>query len=115
MTDKNLKLKFEIECDETQLGEELFITGNTKELGNWNVNSSQKLITDSTKFPLWESKEINFKKRSPLEYKYIIKNSNNVKWENFNENRILNLQSLKENNYIINDGKFNDKSNQTIT
>ena len=115
MTDKNLKLKFEVECNETQLGEELFIIGNSKELGNWNVNSSQKLITDSTKFPKWESNEINFKKKNPLEYKYIIKSSNNVKWENFNENRILNLQDLKENNYIIDDGKFNDKSNQTIT
>jgi hypothetical protein len=111
----NLKLKFEIECKETQLGEELFIIGNSKELGNWNVNNSQKLITDSSKFPLWESNEINFKKKNPLEYKYIIKNSSNVKWENFPENRILNLQDLKENNYIINDGKFNDKSNQKIT
>ena len=115
MSDKNINVKFEIQCKETQFGEDLYIIGNSNELGNWNVNQSQKLKTDSSKFPLWETDNIKFKKKSPLEYKYIIKNnSNNVRWENFDGNRNLNLSSLQNDYYIIDDGEFNNKLNQTI-
>ena len=115
MSEKNINVKFEIQCKETQFGEDLYIIGNSNELGNWNVNQSQKLKTDSSKFPLWETDNIKFKKKSPLEYKYIIKNnSNNVRWENFDGNRNLNLSSLQNDYYIIDDGEFNNKLNQTI-
>ena len=111
----NINLKFQIKCDETKFGEEVYITGNTKELGNWNSNNSKKLMSDSKKFPIWESNQITFNSNSNLEYKYIIKNSNNVKWENFNGNRELNFSKLESNNsYLINDGKFNVKSEAKI-
>ena len=111
----NINLKFKIKCDETKFGEELYITGNTKELGNWNSNNSKKLMSDSKKFPIWESNQISFTSNSNLEYKYIIKSSNNVKWENFNGNRELNFSKLENNNfYLINDGKFNEKTEPKI-
>ena len=111
----NINLKFKIKCDETKFGEELYITGNTKELGNWNSNNSKKLMSDSKKFPIWESNQISFNSNSNLEYKYIIKSSNNVKWENFNGNRELNFSKLENNNfYLINDGKFNEKTEPKI-
>ena len=111
----NINLKFKIKCDETKFGEELYITENTKELGNWNSNNSKKLMSDSKKFPIWESNQISFNSNSNLEYKYIIKSSNNVKWENFSGNRELNFSKLEINNfYLINDGKFNEKTEPKI-
>ena len=111
----NINLKFKIKCDETKFGEEVYITGNTKELGNWNSNNSKKLMSDSKKFPIWESNQISFNSNSNLEYKYIIKSSNNVKWENFSGNRELNFSKLENNNfYLINDGKFNEKTEPKI-
>ena len=46
----NINLKFKIKCDETKFGEEVYVTGNTKELGNWNSNNSKKLMSDSKNF-----------------------------------------------------------------
>ena len=114
MSNKNCK--FQIECKQTKPGEEVYIVGNSNELGNWNVNNSKKLSTNSNLFPQWESNPISFNSQSQLEYKYIIKSSsNNVKWENFDGNRLLNLSNLKNNtSYIINDGKYSDKSRQKI-
>ena len=111
----NLCLQFQVECKETQLGEEVYIVGNANELGNWNAQNSKKLSTSSNKFPLWESNPISFSSKSKLEYKYIIKNkSNNVKWENFDGNRIINLSNLDDSFYMVNDGRFSNKSNQKI-
>ena len=111
----NLCLQFQVECKETQLGEEVYIVGNANELGNWNAQNSKKLSTSSNKFPLWESNPISFSSKSKLEYKYIIQNkSNNVKWENFDGNRIINLSNLDDSFYMVNDGRFSNKSNQKI-
>ena len=111
----NLCLQFQVECKETQLGEEVYIVGNANELGNWNAQNSKKLSTSSNKFPLWESNPISFPSKSKLEYKYIIKNkSNNVKWENFDGNRTINLSNLDDSFYVVNDGRFSNKSNQKI-
>ena len=108
-------VQFQVECKETKPGEEVYIVGNANEIGNWNVNNSQKLSTDSNRFPVWESNPITFQSKTQLEYKYIIKNkSNNVKWENFDGNRTLNLSHLENEAYVVNDGKFSNKSNQNI-
>ena len=111
----NLQLQFQIECKDTKPGEEVYLVGNANELGNWNAKNSQKLKTSSNKFPLWESNPISFDSKSELEYKYIIKNSsNNVKWENFDGNRSINLSGLGNDFYIVNDGRFSNKSSQEI-
>ena len=76
-------LKFQVECKQTKPGEEVYIIGNSSELGNWNVNNSKKLKTNSNLFPIWESNPISFQSKSKLEYKYIIKGNSNLNWENF--------------------------------
>ena len=91
----DLNLKFQLTCKNTQFGENVFLVGNTSPIGNWDTNKSIKLNTDSSKFPLWESNSISFKQKSNLEYKYIIKGHENIKWESFQGNRQLDLTKLK--------------------
>ena len=117
MSTKNFKLQFKIECNETKFGEEVYIIGNSDEIGKWNqtnINESQKLKCNH--FPTWESNILEFSNLiSPLEYKYIIKSSSNITWENkFEGNRILDLTNKENGFYLIDDGKFNTKSKQTI-
>ena len=107
-------LKCQVECKQTKPGEEVYIIGNSSELGNWNVNNSKKLKTNSNLFPIWETNPISFQSKSKLEYKYIIKGNSNLNWENFDGNRTINLSSLEDQDYIVNDGKFGNKSKQTI-
>ena len=113
----DLNLKFQLTCQNTQFGENVFLVGNTSSMGNWDTNKSIKLNTDSSKFPLWESNIIPFKSKSNLEYKYIIKGQeNNIKWESFQGNRQLDLTKLKnDEEYLINDGKFSNLIKPKIT
>ena len=113
----DLNLKFQLTCQNTQFGENVFLVGNTSPMGNWDTNKSIKLNTDSSKFPLWESNIIPFKSKSNLEYKYIIKGQeNNIKWESFQGNRQLDLAKLKnDEEYLINDGKFSNLIKPKIT
>ena len=113
----DLNLKFQLTCQNTQFGENVFLVGNTSPIGNWDTNKSIKLNTDSSKFPLWESNIIPFKSKSNLEYKYIIKGQeNNIKWESFQGNRQLDLAKLKnDEEYLINDGKFSNLIKPKIT
>ena len=112
----DLKIQFQVECRETKPGESIYVVGNSSELGNWKAENAIKLKTNKGKFPLWESEPISFQSNSQLEYKYIINSSsNNVKWEKFKGNRILNLSSLENNLYFVNDGKFSNNSNQRIS
>ena len=113
----DLNLKFQLTCQNTQFGENVFLVGNISPMGNWDTNKSIKLNTDSSKFPLWESNIIPFKSKSNLEYKYIIKGQeNNIKWESFQGNRQLDLTKLKnDEEYLINDGKFSNLIKPKIT
>ena len=119
---EEIQLQFQVECDLTKPGEELYIIGNSKELGEWNkqdIKESQKLNCIS--FPLWQSPPISFKNKTSLEYKFIIKDPSNndencIKWENsFQGNRILDLSNLDCCLYLIDDGIFNQKSDPKIT
>ena len=106
---------FQIECKDTKPGDNVYVVGSASELGNWKAENSKKLRTDSSRFPLWESEPISFNSKSQLEYKYIIKSSSkNVRWENFKGNRTLNLSSLENGLYYINDGKFSNRDGQSI-
>ena len=101
-------LKFKINYNETKPGDEVYITGNTNELGNWDTNNlKNKLSTNKEKFPLWESEPIPFKEKK-IKYKYVIKRNNgNVEWENKIGDRELDISDFKCCLYEINDGKFN--------
>ena len=111
----DLSLQFQIECKDTKPGDSVYVVGNASELGNWKAEKSQKLKTNSSRFPLWESEPISFNSKTQLEYKYIIKSgSKNVRWENFKGNRTLDLSSLENGLYCINDGKFSNRAGQSI-
>ena len=124
MSKKELRLQFQINCNLTQPGQEVFIIGNSRELGNWkksHIKEIQQLYC--IQFPIWQSIPIPFKNKSFLEYKFIIKkpsddNLDNIRWEKDfegNRNRTLDIRNLTDSLYLIDEGNFNDKSNQTIT
>ena len=111
----DLSLQFQIECKDTKPGDSVYVVGNASELGNWKAENSQKLKTNKSKFPLWESEPISFNSKTQLEYKYIIKNnSKNVRWENFQGNRTLDLSSLENGLYYVNDGRYSNRGGQSI-
>ena len=112
MCDKIL-LIFEQNCNDTDMGDSLFVTGNRNELGDWKENNDNKLETNQEIFPLWKSKPISipYQDKLSFEYKYFIKKKNNeYKWEDFNGNRKIEIHELKCCTYIIKDEKFNDNS-----
>ena len=113
-----IKLQFQVKCKKLCPGRELFITGNSKELGGWELENSHRLYCKNDS--IWSSGFISFIKKD-FEYKYIIKppednNRNHVVWElfDFSGNRKLKLSTFKDGLFLIDDGNFNDKTNQKI-
>ena len=109
----NILLIFEQNCKETKPGDELYVTGERNELGNWNENNNNKLFTNKETFPLWKSNPISipYQNKLSFEYKYFLKRKNGEKiWEKFKGNRKIEISDLKCCTYIIKDEKFNDKS-----
>jgi glucoamylase len=81
----------------TQFGQYMYVTGNTKMLGNWNPNLG--LPVDSSTYPVWKN-AVNLAAGSSLQYKYYRKNlDGSVSWEcypgngNCGSNRSLTLPS----------------------
>ncbi|MGW2474535.1 carbohydrate-binding module family 20 domain-containing protein [Streptomyces sp. NPDC001665] len=63
----------------TQLGQNIYVTGNQSALGNWNTGSALKL--DPATYPVWKL-DVNLPAGTAFEYKYIRKDaSGNVTWE----------------------------------
>ncbi|MFD5071062.1 carbohydrate-binding module family 20 domain-containing protein [Streptomyces sp. NPDC058369] len=63
----------------TQLGQNIYVTGNQSALGNWNTGSALKL--DPATYPVWKL-DVSLPAGTSFEYKYIRKDaSGNVTWE----------------------------------
>ncbi|MFF3128004.1 carbohydrate-binding module family 20 domain-containing protein [Streptomyces sp. NPDC057908] len=63
----------------TQLGQNIYVTGNQAALGNWNTGSALKL--DPATYPVWKL-DVNMPAGTSFEYKYLRKDaSGNVTWE----------------------------------
>ncbi|NED12001.1 carbohydrate-binding module family 20 domain-containing protein [Streptomyces sp. SID9124] len=63
----------------TQLGQNIYVTGNQSALGNWNTGSALKL--DPATYPVWKL-DVALPAGTTFEYKYIRKDaSGNVTWE----------------------------------
>ena len=109
MYESEFKLQFQVKCDKTKMGEDLYIVGDGKEFGDWKIeNSQQKLY--GNKYPIWQSEFISFNKKY-LEFKYVIKKDHNLVWERQKiGNRKLDLSNLKDGLYLIDDGNFNELS-----
>ena len=63
----------------TQLGQYMYVTGNTGALGNWNTNLG--LPVNSSSYPVWKN-SINLAAGGAIQYKYYRKNPDgSVTWE----------------------------------
>ncbi|MFB7560286.1 carbohydrate-binding module family 20 domain-containing protein [Streptomyces brevispora] len=63
----------------TQLGQNIYVTGNQSALGNWNPAAALKL--DPATYPVWKL-DVSLPAGTSFEYKYIRKDaSGNVTWE----------------------------------
>ena len=75
MSQTSTKVKFSV-VSWAVWSDVIYVSGNTRELGDWEPNKSIPLSTTDKTFPNWESPiiQINMVGRSqPLEYKYLIK------------------------------------------
>jgi len=71
----------------TQYGEQVYITGNTAALGNWNNDLGIPL--EATDYPVWRN-QINLPASQTIAYRYYRKNRDgSVTWEAFPGNREL--------------------------
>ena len=101
----------------TYPGEEVFITGNTPSLGNWSIDKSEKMVTNSTEYPLWKSKEnIKVPQNYEIQYKYLIfKNGKFFQWEKTENNM---NRKVKVGNYfrlvVLDPGSKVEKFTQAI-
>ena len=117
MEEIGLKLQFQIHCDKTGYGQEVYLTGNIEELGNWKIEKSQQLYGNN--YPIWQSQFITFNTKEAFQYKYIYKypdknGKDDINWEEFGENRTLDLSNFKDGLYFIDNGNFNDKDHLKI-
>ncbi|MFI5629473.1 carbohydrate-binding module family 20 domain-containing protein [Streptomyces sp. NPDC051664] len=63
----------------TQLGQNIYLTGNQSALGNWNTDSALKL--DPATYPVWKL-DVSMPAGTSFEYKYIRKDASGaVTWE----------------------------------
>ncbi|MEV0782619.1 carbohydrate-binding module family 20 domain-containing protein [Streptomyces sp. NPDC050423] len=63
----------------TQLGQNIYVTGNQSALGNWNPDAALKL--DPATYPVWKL-DVSLPAGTSFEYKYVRKDaSGNVTWE----------------------------------
>jgi hypothetical protein len=67
----------------TNMGQEVFITGNTKELGSWGVDGPGiKLETDPNTYPNWRGLDVEIPLGSVLEYKIVKRDEDGgLEWE----------------------------------
>jgi hypothetical protein len=119
-------IKFEINCESTKWGENLFLLGNINQLGNWNYKNAIKMSTNSKIFPLWSSNKFDIHISilgNLIEYKYLILNEKGqvIKWEDFQGNRKLNitcsefdLMNLNIEEIIIKDNSYGKLSKNEI-
>ena len=77
-----MKTTFKLRYD-SRWGEELFLTGNSAELGNWNTNKAVKMEYEG--HGIW-SVETNA--TPTTEYKYFVRENGQIRWED-GPNRIL--------------------------
>ncbi|WP_437760671.1 glycoside hydrolase family 15 protein [Sorangium sp. So ce1389] len=64
----------------TVVGQQVYVTGNTAALGNWNTDLG--IPVDPATYPVWKNR-VNLPASSALQYKYYRKNADgSVTWEN---------------------------------
>ena len=95
---------------ETKTGQDVFVLGNTKELGFWNPENGLKLRTDKNSYPFWSTTtEIKFNIGTEICYKYVAVNSytKELEWESNMPNRLYKVEN--KGIYEIKEEKGNKK------
>lgn len=80
---------------ETSFGESMYVLGNAKELGNWQLPGATALTTDAGHYPVWTSKPVTITASLPLtlEYKYVkVRDGRLVQWEPIQGNHRIDIQ-----------------------
>ncbi|SEG10489.1 alpha-amylase [Thermomonospora echinospora] len=76
---EDVKVNFTVTAS-TVSGQDVYVVGNTAELGNWNPANAVKLNTDQSTYPTWRG-SVTLKPNTAVAYKYIKKNGGQVVWE----------------------------------
>ena len=96
---------------ETKTGQNVYVLGNTKELGNWQPEKGLKLTTNIKTYPLWfATEEIKCPIGTEINYKYILMNSETnkiIEWESNMSNRLYKVEN--KGIYEIKEEKGNKK------
>lgn len=77
-----VKVNFDV-LARTHWGQDVYITGNTPELGNWGFDGpGVKLDTDANTYPYWQNAQVELPLGMALEYKVVKRDpSGRVEWE----------------------------------
>ena len=103
------KLSFRVKY-ETKYGQSLYIIGSIEELGEWDVSKAVPMATSKDIYPTWKiTKEFTCPLGMEILYKYLVKEGNNIYWEELNNNKNRHIVIQSPGNLII----FDEKSNNT--
>lgn len=87
-SDMRVPVTFKILCDNTNVGDEIYVVGSITELGLWNTNSAVQLSTSTEIFPLWRCSVSLAGTGGPFEYKFAKKNRDGRwDWENIGDSK----------------------------
>lgn len=75
---QNVLVTFSCNNGYTALGQNVYVVGNSDELGNWNVTNAVKL--DPTNYPTW-SANISIDHNTAIEWKCIKKDTGDIEWQ----------------------------------
>ena len=101
----NFKVKYD-----TKNGQEVYILGNTKELGCWKLENGLKMYTDKVSYPLWYTNDdIKLNIGAEICYKYVTLDTftKEIEWESNMPNRLYKVENKGV--YEINEEKGNRK------
>ncbi len=101
----------------TCFGEEVFVTGSIKELGEWNPTKAVKLQTNKNNYPMWSTAISIPSCDHTVEYKFLIlkdKVHQTFQWEEFDTNRKLELAEVQGIFIHVDDGTFGVKKPPVI-
>ena len=94
----------------TETGQNIYVLGNIKELGCWQLENGLKMYTDIKSYPLWyTTEEIKVNIGTEICYKYVMMNTNTkeIEWESNMTNRLFKVENKGV--FEINEEKGNKK------
>lgn len=82
-------------------GQNLYVVGSSKILGQWDANNAQKMNYNGEGF--WNVTFQTSQKKGKIEYKYLMKeDSGHVRWE-WGPNHVIDIESIQPENAFIDD------------